>query len=125
MGPKKRAITLRKSLLKQTVLLWKMSTSSSSIPPQRWVTVASKLSKKRELSWVHSRSTLKSSHKRATKIFLVVGKAGVVSDGVYNSVPHSEPMHFNVIMTVITIELKILKIKKLFFFVWRIQPKNS
>merc|ERR1712029_406758 len=40
------------------VLLWKMSTSSSSIPPQRWVMVASKLSKKRELSWVHSRSTL-------------------------------------------------------------------
>lgn len=100
---------------KPAVLLWKMSTSSSSIPPQRWVTVASKLSKKRELSWVHSRSTLKSSHKRATKIFLVVGKAGVVSDGVYNSVPHSEPMHFNVIMTVITIELKILKISRLFF----------
>ena len=76
--------------------------------------VASKLSKKRELSWVHSRSTLKSSHKRAN-IFLVVGKAGVVSDGVYNSVPHSEPMHFNVIMTVITIELKILKISRLLF----------
>ena len=101
---------------KPAVLLWKMSTSSSSIPPQRWVMVASKLSKKRELSWVHSRSTLKSSHKRA--IFLVVGKAGVVSDGVYNSVPHSEPMHFNVIMTVITIELKILKISRLFFFLW-------
>ena len=100
---------------KPAVLLWKMSTSSSSIPPQRWVMVASKLSKKREHSWVHSRSTLKSSHKRAN-IFLVVGKAGVVSDGVYNSVPHSEPMHFNVIMTVITIELKILKISRLFFF---------
>ena len=83
--------------------------------------VASKLSKKRELSWVHSRSTLKSSHKRA--IFLVVGKAGVVSDGVYNSVPHSEPMHFNVIMTVITIELKILKISRLSFFSLVTQPK--
>ena len=83
--------------------------------------VASKLSKKRELSWVHSRSTLKSSHKRAN-IFLVVGKAGVVSDGVYNSVPHSEPMHFNVIMTVITIELKILKISRLFFFLWFEHP---
>merc|ERR1711970_715595 len=114
MGPKKRAITLRKSSSSRpAVPLWRMSTSSTSILHQRWVMVASKLSKKREPSWVHSRSTDKSSHKWA--IFarwafiplgffsdIVVGKAGVVSDGVHNSVPHSEPMHFNVIMTVIT-----------------------
>merc|ERR1712050_524396 len=50
-------------------LLWNQSSSSLSIPLPRWVTVVSKLSKKRKLSWVHSKRIVKSLSKAVFEIF--------------------------------------------------------
>merc|ERR1712154_690537 len=60
IGPKKRLLTLRKSLLTHTKReLWRRSTSSSSTPPPSLVTDGSRPTPRRPPSWDLSRRTRK------------------------------------------------------------------
>merc|ERR1719414_701940 len=91
IGPKKRAITLRKSLLKQLpVPLWRTSTSSSSTPLPRWAMVASRPQRRRRASWVHSRRIARLSPNFFEPNFFVGGMWFEGGD----SFPH-EPMQTN------------------------------
>merc|ERR1711920_1080584 len=75
IGPKKRALTLRKSLLTHTIReLWRTCSSSSSTPPPSSATAGSRPTRRRPPSWVLSRRTRRNKFSFVAGIILFLSQ---------------------------------------------------